>query len=321
MNSYKYALIDGNYVLSRNYFAIMRNYQNCRVPLGFAETLVMSVTTSILTMVSSFNIGKIIILWDTYPYHKSSLLRGSYKSTRYYMTEEDAEEIEDPEEREKAKIDAYNFERRTEAKNKLKLLGNISIPSLFRKGYEADDLAYMISTKLSENGESALLVSIDSDWSFWIQPGVDFYNPKSEVITTYEQSIIENKVDTTKRSLFRHKVLYDSFYGSHNDLVQSVTDEHWYDDVNSLMDRFEAEGYTTELFKDPSLARAQIESFNFSQYKDYIYIDSMYRSMDSIGSIASLSDIATFGTKIKVPFNVGAFEHYYNTLDKSLFGE
>lgn len=319
MKRYKYAFVDGNYFLHRN-FCASGGVSGIEMDDYFPNRLVASVTSSILSITGEFLIDKIIILWDTPPYNKVEFLKTKYKAGRYYMTVEDAEEIDDEGEREVALANAKNFLKRTEAKNKMKLLGQIGLPSVYRQGYEADDLIYILGKYCSEHQEEYLAISRDSDWMYWITECGTWYEPKKEVLLTYDEVVKQENINKGM-SLFRYKTLYDSFYGSHNALVKTVTDEAWNIDQHILFDKFEKEGFTDEIFEDIDGARLQIKSFDFTQYPDYNYLESVYESLSSIGTAPSLSRIPEVSNELLVDFNSDKFKHYYNTLDQKLFLE
>jgi hypothetical protein len=286
----------------------------------FPNRLAASVTSSILNITSYFLIDKIIILWDTPPYNKIEFLNNKYKAGRYYMTLEDAEQIEDEGEKEVALANAKNFIKRAKAKELLKSIGSLGLPSIYRQGYEADDLIYILGKYCSENQEEYLAISRDSDWMYWITECGSWYEPNKEVLMTYEEVVDQEKINKGM-SLFRYKTLYDSFYGSHNALVRTVTDEAWEIDQHILFDKFEKEGFTTEIFEDPDTARLQLKSFDFTQYPDFNYLQSVHESLSSIGSAPSLSRVAEVSNELIVDFNSDRFKHYYNTLDPKLFLE
>ena len=322
MEQYKYAFVDGNWILSRVFFAMTRDIDG-RVDHRFKYNLAAVTTNSILKFFrDKYVVGKIILVWDTAPYIKQSLLNNEYKIGRYNPTQE-LEDETDPEKIRKLEDDAFNLSKKSEAKAIMKELHQVGLPSIWHKGYEADDIVYYLAQGLSpemvRTGQRSMLVSIDSDWQYWGAPNVDVYNPISEVMYEHEKVREENRVPK-EMSLFHFKSLYDSFYGSHNDLVITVTDDVYDDDCLITFDKFKKIGYSPEIFKDVNLARAQMETFNFERIKGYNkQVELDLHSLPLIGSIANESQIASIGMKLKVPLNTGRFSYYLSTLDKNLF--
>jgi len=65
-------------------------------------------------------------------------------------------------------------------------LEKMGIQQLSYEGLEADDLAYWISKKLSDNGKRVLLVTGDKDWLQLVNPFVHWYNlHNDEVVDTH----------------------------------------------------------------------------------------------------------------------------------------
>lgn len=322
MEHYKYAFVDGNWILSRVFYAMTRDIEG-KVDHRFKYNLASVTTNSILKFFrDKYVIDKIILVWDTAPYAKQSLLNNEYKIGRYNPIQE-LEDETDPEKIKKLEDDAHNFQEKSAAKALMKELYQVALPSIWHKGYEADDIVYYLAQGLSpemvRTGQKSMLVSIDSDWQYWCAPNIDVYNPISDTVYEYEKVREENRVPKDM-SLFRFKSLYDSFYGSHNDLVITVTDDVYDEDCLVTFDRFEKEGYSTEIFKDINLARAQMETFNFERIKGYHkQVELDLQSLPLIGVVANESQIATIGMKLKIPLNTGGFSYYLSTLDKNLF--
>lgn len=315
---FKYAFIDGNWVLHRN-FCAMGGVSGTKLYEGADRTLITSVVSSFLKMTSEFDVEKIIILWDTPPYAKVKLL-DDYKGGRYHPSEEEAEQIEDPAEKERELNNAYNFRLRSIAKEDIKSLGSIGLPSIWKQGFEADDLAYLFSKYCSDKGDSCVLISVDSDWEYWTNPGSCIYNPKRDELHTHEE-ICKNSVLLDGMSLFRFKSLIDTFYGSHNDLEKTIRDDRYEEDCHDVFREFEKTGFTTELFDDPHLAELQLRSFDFSKYDGYKDIQGLCESLDSIGGLSSLSGIIDVAQDLNTNINTNAFKHYYSTLNSELFKE
>jgi len=317
MPNFDYCLIDAQWVLSRNYFAICKG--NLPTDDEFPYRLVSSCVSSFMNMTNWMDIGKIILVFDTYPYFKLDILNGDYKSSRYYVTKEEAEAIEDEVERSEALIKADNFEKRSIAKKLLKNLSPIGLPSLWRPGYEADDLVYLTAQYLNKKGYSTILISVDSDWRYWLSPNSSIYNPKTDVIET-ESQVRESDNIPSDYSLFEWKMYWDSCYGSHNELYRTVNDLGWNEIPKILFDHIKLNGFT-EYFSDSELAKQQIKSFSFKDYPDYKSINNTLEALLYNGHLSNMSKLAKFSSENYINLNFSKFTHYYETLNPVLFCE
>lgn len=318
MRKYKYALIDMSWICYRNYCA-MGGRNGTKVPDYFPQALVASVTTSILNACREFLIDKIVQVWDFGPYYKQQILNNTYKAGRYKPTEEEAAKIEDEQQKEIMLADAYNFTKKNEAQSILMGLSELGLPSIYKPGYEADDLVYILGKMISDKGDTAIICSVDSDWDYWIHPGIDHYNPNRNTIKSYEESCEENGIG--ELSLFEFKALYDSIYGSHNALLKTIKDEHYDRDCHEIFDIVNSRGFTEDIFEYPDLALAQYKSFQFDQLPDYNTLPLLYEYMEVEGQVPSQSFIAKFGVDRLINFNTSAFSHYLKTLNPKLFKE
>lgn len=124
-NKYKYGIIDLSYILTRNVFATARG----KKPGEFTAGDVIRMTIQTLNKISrdyGVQVDKFLFFRDTWDkkyggYYRTYLLKGLYKTTREYMTDEKLQELKkDPtktqEEIEKAELDAYINKVKTEAK-------------------------------------------------------------------------------------------------------------------------------------------------------------------------------------------------------------
>lgn len=314
---YDVMLIDSQWLLTRNFFAIRGGSEN-KLANNAHLTIAGSVISSIMKFLDVVPAKKVILLFDTYPYHKSIFLT-DYKGTRTYTTMEDAENMDDEDEnKEQALIDAHNLNQRGKAKKILTGLESIGLPSFRKSGYEADDLAYEMANRIHENNQTAILVSIDSDWGYWINPSVDWYSP-TRGVTTYED-MIQEIGQIPGLSLYDYKGLYDSFYGSHNDLVQTVTDEMWDLTFIDFYKLYMNTNNKSKLFQDYDLFKAQLQSQNITNYPEYNKVRSMTYYLDKAGSIPTESRIDKVLANQGVSINRHNFMWYVNNyFDKSLF--
>lgn len=315
---FDYALVDAQYILTRNYFAIRGSAYN-ELSESAHLGLCSSFLSSIIKIQNYLQASKIILLWDTYPYCKHDILYGDYKSDRDYTTEEDVQEegITD-EERERRRIDANNLAQRSEAKKILKNLSEIALPSMFKKGFEADDLAYVVAREIRDRGESGVLVSSDTDWAFWINENFTWYSIKNETLKTDKDVRVENNIPD-ELSLFDYKKYYDSFYGSHNALQQTCTDEMWYKSFNEFYELYKKLGPSTELFKDVDLLKRQLESFDIESYPEYYKLRSMMYYLDKSGRYPSLGNFDEFASKLGLQMPSYSYNKLLEHLDPRKF--
>lgn len=321
---FKYILIDGNWVLHRN-FCAMGGVSGELVDEYFVDNLVKSVTSSILNIISEFKVDKAILLWDTPPYYKNEALGDSYKGTRYKATQEAIDAEEDSNEKRKLENNRYNFFERAKAKKILQKFDILSLPSLYLDGFEGDDLAYLCSKWISENETvdksytgKAIIASVDSDWEYWLTEGVYLYNPKRDEVHSYEE-ILQINMPPKGMSLFRYKSLYDSFYGSHNDLERTILDERYDEDCHEIFKEFEREGFTTKIFKDPELAKLQLSTYDFEKYEGYSDAIELCESLPTVGKKCTNSILPLRAAKIDATINTTKFFSYLNEINQELF--
>lgn len=313
---YDYCIIDAQWLLARNYYAI-RGSESNRLPDNGYSIIASSVIRSIMKLTETFQFRKAILLFDTYPYHKHTILSGDYKSSRSYTTDEMVEECEDPEEKARLEIDAHNLNQRGQAKWLIKELGPYGLPSFYKKGYEADDLAYIVANKIQDLGKSGILVSIDNDWNYWINPSVDWYSP-SYGITTYLDTL-KNIPIPEGLTLFEYKRYYDSFYGSHNDFWQTCQDDKYDFSFPDFYAMFKDKGVCEELFKEPQLFKMQYEALDIENYPEIRKVHSMMYYLDKTGGIPSKGMWEKFRSRKCLPITDTEYFRFLNKLDWSLF--
>lgn len=309
---YDYCIVDAQWLLTRNYFAIKSNYD--RMPDNASKLISTSVLRSIIKLTEVLRFKKVILLWDSYPYHKHTLLQ-DYKGSRSFTTWDDVEAEEDPEVKARLEIDAHNLQQRSNAKIFLRDLSSMGLPSFYKKGYEADDLAYIFSNRVLEEGKTAVLVSIDTDWNYWINPNVDWYSPKSGV-TNYKDTLESLNYDSSL-TLFEYKRHYDAFYGSHNDFSNTVTDEAWNLSFNEFYSKYLNKEY--DIFQDKSLFEKQYQSLDILNYPGIDKIHSMVYFMDKSGSLPSRGQWEAFRANNGINITDTEYFKLINNLDPKLF--
>ena len=311
---YKYCFVDTQIYLTTAFHAIKPH-----VPIDqLASSLVKSFLGSMMNLQNELDFEKLILLHDTYPYFKTRFL-SDYKGDRTYVTQEMVDSMEEGEDKDKAQLEADALKQRALAKRIIQSLGEIGIPSIYQRGFEADDLAYICSKFCSNNGFSSILCSWDTDWMYWCTENSDWYSKKRGLLT-YSDIMVEYKDTIPKElSLFEYKRYYDSFYGSHNHLHNTVNDD-WYDETfKSFYSEFKKKGYSTELFSDPKLSQMQYESLALEEYPDYIKVLEQLESLDFIGRIPSMSEIRSWMEDKEVYFDIDKYIKFLSKLNQSLF--
>jgi len=232
MCSYKYGLIDGNYFLRRNFSAAKRAGN---LVGDDPNNLTRSFLCTVLGYKEKINFDKTIVVWDYSPY-KKLLDITEYKQNRHYATREELLELNELIEKETdtnkkleliAKRDALQYDLDCEkvfadTKNALfNGLDSSSITNIRIKGYEADDLAYLISSHLSKNNESCILVTADSDWLAFVQGNVTVYKESRTKGTKYytiNESPYMAEAEELQCSAYVVGNLMEAYTGGHNNV-------------------------------------------------------------------------------------------------------
>ena len=313
MFKFDYALMDAQWILTRNHSVAMNNFDPYNP--NYPKQLTWSTLSSIFKIASEFEIGKIILVFDTPPYHKLLFL-DEYKQGRPYVTMEEAEEIKDPNERETQKRIAQGFIRRKEVKDILENLDKVALPALYHQGWEADDLVYLLSWKLHELGKTSVLISVDSDWQYWVSPSSSVYNPQADLIYTYEECKILNGL-TSEDSLFEFKSLFDSFYASHNGLYRTIKEELVELDCHEVIKDYRKG--ELNLFDNYELFKKQLKSFDFKSYPEYSAVEKLVNASVTAGTVPSLGKVEELGLALGIDMNIKRFSHYLDNLNPNLF--
>lgn len=218
---------------------------------------------------------------------------------------------------ESLRIDSFNLKERGKAKWMLKGLAQYGLPSFYKKGYEADDLAYLMANKIQELNSTALLISIDNDWNYWINANTDWYSPNRGVVT-YKETLDELKLPKGL-SLFDYKRHYDSFYGSHNDYWQTVKQENYDRTFLDFYDEFCKSADQKELFDDYELFKKQLNAIDIENYPEIRTAHSMMYYIDKSGGLPSKGMYEEWRTKNIVTVEDWKYWKLIGTFDPSLF--
>jgi hypothetical protein len=343
MDSYKYLVFDAQYFLTRNFKALNRTCEELPVldengnkvlsedgteitfesMTATSDTLVKSFFQSIVKFVrDTASCRKIVLLFDRWPYHKDQIVE-EYKGSRFYATQEDLEAID-------RKTEPLKYAEMEEElrRNKIKQDAKYFIISNFeqigmkvysRKGYEADDYAMLIAKYLENDNERSAVVSIDSDWDYFVNKNVDHIKPNGTVIR-YDDMIKNELTPNTNPdwnlSLYHYKAYVDSIYGSHNDLNGTLNDGVT-DSIKDLITQIKSGDFHN--FKDKNLVIAQLKSFDVDHYPE---IDKVHQSlwyMDKGGSIMSSSEFANFTIMNALGIRLDYYDKFVTMLDKTLY--
>lgn len=259
------------------------------------------------------SVEKVILLWDKGPYYKSEICK-NFKANRDYYTQEDLDDID----KDKDPIDYKNMEiylkceeaKLTAKQFIIKEFSKLGMVSVIHEGYEADDLCYIAGQLIKNSNERSVALSVDSDWKYWISSNMDLFI--RERCYTYNEIFEETKLISGRTDLdnFSYKMYYDSIFGSHNNLDDSIiksgysTPEYINDAVNktySLLDRENCE--------------MNIKTFDILNYPniDIVKLD-LINKMNTYGSICDVSTKRTILNKN----GINVSDSYYNEFTEPL---
>jgi hypothetical protein len=243
--AYHWGLIDANYILFRNKGLLGSKTKNGAID----EYELLSITVqSFYKLKRLYGFRHPILIWDKSPYHKTQALQ-AYKADRWIPSEERWKELEEEKqntldpirvheielEQQKIEVEKENF---TKVQNVKKLFQSPEFEqsgffNLIKQGYEADDLAFLAATEISERYEmnredNAILVTADKDWVNFLLPGVDFrstFNGSTYPELTDKYEKVCEKVNKAsmelygtpcKPSRYQYGILEELMHASHN---------------------------------------------------------------------------------------------------------
>lgn len=340
-NKYKYGLIDMSYLLSRNVFACARK------GLGnFDAGDVIKMTIQTLNKMPrdyGVTVDKYILVRDTWAkeyggYYRTYLLRGMYKDSRVYMTDEMVAEMEkDPtktkEEIEKAKMDAYINKVKSEAKKGLIYeLSKFGVPCIGVSGWEFDDLAWLASCMLYEprpgiGSKPSVIITKDSDLQYSLSPQMDYFRiptgGSEPQIITYDEmyATIPDRLKG-RVTLYQYKSLLDSLGEGHNDMRVSKTPGV---DPIVAIEHILNEDYSD--LEDYDLFLRQYSTFSVEKFPRLEEAKSIITDkLDKIGRLGSEEEFMEFcdkcGLKEDQYFKKEKFfSQFINRFDRKLFCE
>lgn len=287
---YEYAIWDLSYVMQRNMFGVSKDKKAGEYTVG---DLIKSCIYTFNKVQRDFGIiaEKHVLVLDRWDgdkgYITTQILGGAYKDSRgdieeakgkatpleTYMTKEKYEKLKadptiSPEDLEVAYDKLYKNEVRSGAKwGMVKDLKNFGLPSLGVPGWEFDNIAYLASMMLYEEGRKpSVIITQDSDLMYALSPTMEFFKiPKSgqePEIITYNQmySQIPEQL-RSKLSLYEYKSYMDSLGEGHNFLRKTKKDyANPIRTIEKILDGDYSDVDDVDLFK------LQLSTFNIGQY-------------------------------------------------------
>jgi len=227
---YNYLIVDASYFLRRN-FMVVQHMVNFNY-----SALIDSFLNSIFKLRREHcPSGELILLFDKTPYICSERIK-QYKKDREYITQTDVDKIKEELEKETDEVKkkelaekVAQLEQRVKveavymhAKSSLaKCLKGTLFNAIQVQGYEADNLAYLLS-KMIPDGKRALLASVDSDWIYFVNNKVDYLRVRSKGRRDmYTTSKAFPELEESKQlgiSLHNLGILKEIYYGGHNNV-------------------------------------------------------------------------------------------------------
>lgn len=318
---YDYLIFDGQYFLMRGFHLHKsRSVETSTVTLGSTvystlkntltwSQLFKSIFYSMVKFHRDFHKGnKMIMVFDSGPYYKSKLV-GHYKSNRSYINESDVEKAKDDPLtylRLKYEWDLEVLKSYTK-KMILEYFPKLGIDTVIHKGYEADDLAKLLASKISKSGKTSLLISSDSDWKYLIDENSTYSNPRGNLFH-YDKMMEElGTLKDSGLSLYKYKAFMDSLYGSHNDLLPTVDKSLKLNNVD-LLTKLLDQNYSDLLHE--SLFKAQLDSFDIWNFPEYdLVIEKLKDARLKSPDFLTVDQFSELNSK----FNLGITSNYYNS--------
>jgi len=332
-NEYKFMLIDGSYFLTRYFMASRYNDDFCK------ESLSRMFFYGIAKYLRDYHSAdKIIIAWDRWSpdvegYFRSAIIN-EYKGDRVYETEEGQKQLEEQlakdqeksEEEKKAELEAYELNVKL---NKIKSQAKywiidqfkrFGIPSFYKPGYEADDIAKVFSDYLEDDDRKSCIVSVDSDWDYLINKNVDHVHPKTGKVVTYN-NIMEQEEWVPKKldiSLYKFKSFIDSLYGSHNHIIESHNAETTMCQPHEVVIGSILKG-EDKFIGDKGLFEANMKSFEIENFPEFDKLQKMMYFIDKTGEIAPSNEFANFSLLNGLGIQEAYYSRFVSTLDTRLY--
>lgn len=237
-NKYKYCWVDTSYILTRNLYSVTRGLE----PEEYNPGDVVRMTIQTLNKCArDFNItcDKMIFIKDTWSkehkgYFRTLILKGLYKDSRKYMTEDVYEDIKsDPNSSEEDIKHAWAELCLNKCKQKAKNMliyemGKFGVPSISVEGWEFDDICYMAACMSYGEDKKSVILTKDSDMKWCINPNVDWFRiptgGSAPEVITYDQ--VYNEMPEILRNhqipIYEYNAVMNSLGVSHNDMRKTI---------------------------------------------------------------------------------------------------
>lgn len=267
---------------------------------------------------------KLILLWDKYPYHKYEFLK-DYKGSRHYATDDDLKDL-NQDDNPKLYLETLEEIARNSKKQQSKYwcinnFENMGLKNYIRSGYEADDFACIISKYLENDDQKSAVVSRDSDWSYFARPNIDYITPAGKVIT-YEDMLNSHPHFNPELgiTLYDYKSIYDSLYGSHNDLQRTLVPDADLpkDSLGGIIESIIKTG-DSEYIVNKELFNAQLQSFKLTDYPDYEKVIQSLWYLDKGGTIMSDDQFVQHSIEHAFGVSLSYYRNFKKNLDNTLY--
>ena len=348
---YKYAFIDAQLILVRTIKALQGS-----APDGICQRsdVLRTFLYSIFKIVREVGVERPFLLWDSSPYWKSSILNkmlgeSQYKADRWYATDDDVANmkvriedltsilaelmVNDPESSrigelgkelenlrntvKQAELQIANFHVRQDVKyHIINELGRFGMTSIIKRGWESDDIAYLLCKQVEHDIKPSLVVSTDTDWEYWINPNCVKYNNYSRKFTTYEEVRSRHKqiVDLHPDwDLFKIKSYVDTLYGSHNNLSKTLNPEWNKRSIDEILEN------PDEAFSDRKLFEAQMATWDFGNYPDFQFISSCLPWYSKKGTLDTFKEFCKYVNEQKLGMNPRKYLDLINSANYELY--
>lgn len=307
---YDFIFLDAQIILTRNHSMVSSKIDSLLLDdegnvnhqfWVFNEIVRQSVASfwfSVRKLLKAYSTNRLVFLWDKSPYYKSQIIediynQDTYKVDRVYENTERSWTL---------------FLARQAARKHIMNFGpKFGMNSVLRRGYEADDLAFLAARMFPKYKVG--LASHDSDWPFYLTPNAEIINTMSFKLTYYD----EFRERLMGMDPYQYVIHSHSFYGSHNNLLQTVSDQYYKQSFEETYRMF-VEGKDYEhLFSDWKLFVAQMQSWNIFGFPE---IDEVWKQLWE----ASTSPIQ-MGTAVEWIddlYNGGSYSYVYEDIKSKL---
>lgn len=351
MAQYKYAFFDAQLILVRTVKALQGGSPDgiCR-----RQDILRTFLYSVFKVIREVGCDRPFLLWDSSPYHKTTILNdmlgeSQYKADRWYASEDDVADMKlkirtltadiqdlinhDPEDSriaeltseleslkstvKQAELQIANFKVRQDVKYSIiGELGRFGLTSIIKKGWEADDLAYLLCKQVEHCDKPSLVITTDTDWEYWINPNCVKYNNYSRKFVTYDEVRARHKKIFDAHpdwDLFKAKSYLDTLYGSHNNLSKTLNPEWSGRDIDDILTN------SDEAFTDKKLFDAQMATWDFERYPDYQFISTCLPWYSSKGTLDTFKEFCAFANKNELGMNPRKYLDLVNVVDYSMY--